>query len=254
MKHPLEGATVIGGARALDAGLDFQRARVVLRLSRGGGALFIVHRYPEPGIVEGESLDDEEWKELQMAEEAFVLDVPMRPTEGGVLWLLGRGFPRSYGADRELAAVGALLGKAEMSGTEIVLVNEVKANALRLRWGDASFESGWRSAERADWPNAVRSAERAFAIAGMSPERVALLCLAYERGDRKVRSEGYLEMARRSRDAAFYNQTREKLEEYRRACPTAIGLRRTRHDGEMETARKDALRKAERQMSCATAA
>jgi hypothetical protein len=85
------------------------------------------------------------------------------------------------------------------------------ANGLRDRWASEAFTTalGWAKSNR--WDRACVAATRAFvAERAMSPERIALLALTYERCGNPTRAEGYLLMAKRSRGADFAAQVSEK--------------------------------------------
>jgi tetratricopeptide (TPR) repeat protein len=219
MKWSLSGAEVVGGNRPLDAKVPFAHARVVLQkqiTEEGEGEEYLlVYRYPSPEEAEGDTMMRDEWEALIAAGEAHRLPTPLPAKRNGTLWILGAAFPKREQVVKELSDANALIESVEVTGDLLVCyVQEDSASIVRERQAKSATFHAWSATAKGKWDEAVSHAERALAIGGMSPERVAQLAFLYERQGRVSRSRGYLRMALDSRGQSFHEKTLEKFNSY----------------------------------------
>lgn len=219
---------MVGGTRPLDAKVPFARARVVLRRHQvGEGAndeYLLVYGYPSLTEAEGNTMTLIEWEALLSGGGAHQLKTPLPARYDGVLWLLGPGFSESdadRNSDREqvlkrLDNDKALKGwwKDPTSDVLVCYIEATSAREIRARLAENRSENAWLKALEDNWNASVPEAELAVAIGGMTPERVALLALLYDRQGRKSRSKGYLRMAQDSRSPEFYEETNKKFKKF----------------------------------------
>ena len=220
----LQGTCVVGGTRPLDASVPFARARVVLRRPEEGGdaseeEYLLVYDYPSIDEAEGNRMTLSEWEELLSGGGAHRLETPFLARYDGTLWLLGPRF--SENGEREQVAKRlredeALIDywKDPVSDILVCYVNANSARETRALLAENRSAKAWLSVLEQKWDAAVPQAELAVAIDGMTPERVALLALLYDRQGRESRSKGFLRMAQDSRGQKFYEQTTEKFEKF----------------------------------------
>ena len=218
----LDEAMVVGGTRPYEGRAPFARAAVVLSRTDAPERFLIVKKYHSATKqAEGTALTAEEWQALQDTGQALSLDEPISPARtGGVLWIMRENF----GAGREkmiqeLRRGGVLFGAPSTGpdNTVACYVDEPEATAYRVSWGKDAFDRAWRLIRDERLEPALERAELAFVLdSGMSAERVALLSCICDRLGRKTRSEGYIEMARRSRGDEFSRLVSDKMSQFLR--------------------------------------
>lgn len=213
MRWKLEGTKVVGGTCTLDGGIPFARARVVLRRQDSNDGVveqyLLVNRYPSPEHAEGNPMTADQWAALIASGEADKLSEPFDAAHKGTLWLLGRDFPKKPQVLDHLRMSGALIDDSTdaASGVVVCYVNADSAERIRQGLAEKAFLDAMLRGAARQWNEAVALAERGFAIGGMTPGRIALLAVLYERQGRTQRSEGYLQMALNSRGQQFYEET-----------------------------------------------
>lgn len=204
------------GALALPEGkAPFDRAPLILASEEEPGRLLQVTAYLEGGEPDGKAFALEDFQALLQSGQAIAFSKPFEASSGVALWVLRRNFAGREAALEELRASELMLRDylPLPDGSFGCLVRERPAALeLRDRWATQADAEARRHAAEGDWDTARAAASRAFALErAMSPERIAMLVLVYNRQGLAARAQGYLQMARRSRGEAFAAQTEEKL-------------------------------------------
>ncbi len=212
MKLEIQNLETIGGMRPLDGGSPFDSASIIVRDHRRPELLARITRYEGDDFAVGEALTLDEWRGLCAAGHAHELVAPVPLRGGARMWLLSRGFEDRSVALADLRSAGVLLHLHHdtRSDTDVALVHEASANALRDGWAKRAYDSAKKAARRGKWERALSLAEQAWVLGrGPVAEHWALLALCYQRVGRTKRAEGMLKVARRSHGEVLANDVEE---------------------------------------------
>jgi hypothetical protein len=212
MKWSLSECSVAGAMRSMEGASPYARAQPVIVGVDVSGTHLIVDRYPAPTEVEGEAVTAEDWHSLTSSDEALTLP-NWSAVHGCFVWLLRASYSDHTEALIQLKELGALRERTIIADTEVWLVDETRGRPARIRWATEAFDRSWVRAKLGQWREALIEAELAFSLEGSSPERLALLCVLYDRAGRKVRSEGILCSAMKS-DRALGHAVGENVRSY----------------------------------------
>lgn len=222
MRLEIEMFDCIGGMRPLDGGSPFDSASVVVRERQPPGHIVRITRYEDEGHAAGEVLTPEEWQGLCAAGHAHAFAGPVPLRAGARMWILSRSFEWRTAALTELRAAGVLLDLRHdaPSDTDVALVRENDANALRDGWATQAYEQAKELAHLGRWPRVLSLAEQAWVLGrGPVAKHWALLALCYDRVGRKKRADGMVKVARRSHGAEMAGD----VEEWRKALEAELG-------------------------------
>jgi hypothetical protein len=218
--------TIIGATVPPQGKAAFVRANVVLQRRSESEArpYLLAFAYVGAEEVDGQLLTAEEWQAFLDGDQAVRLD-GVRADSGIGCWVLRSNFQRREAAVQALRTSGALLRDFYplAPSSYAFLVRESAANSLRDEWAKEAAREALSWAKGNHWQRACDEAGQAFVLErSMTPERVAMLSLAYEKCENAVRASGYLEMARRSRGDQFGEQVVEKRKDLERELAARV--------------------------------
>jgi hypothetical protein len=194
---------------------EFSSGRAVYR-RRDDDTAFLIHRATtHEGILTGDLLNAEAWRDLLTAEEATQIQ-PVEVTHPVVGWIF-----RTARRDRwwtsfldSVAGTGAILHRIALSTPKpalVCLVRPLVAGTARELWAERYNREAWQQLLQRVRKDALRLAKRAWCIAPrMLPRDAAMLAFTYSQAGLKEDSEGTLAMVRRSKDPGFYAEVVER--------------------------------------------
>lgn len=214
----------IVGAITLPRGkAAFDRANVIL--STGKGYLEAT-TYLDGDEVTGKSFTHEEMLAIVGSGQAIRFPGFLPAVTGAVLWVLRSNFEGREAALEELRKSGCMLYEyiRMIDGSFACLVREQPAMLeLRDRWTAASDECARRLGRQGDWEAACKAAMQAVVLERtMSPERIAMISLAWLKLNDRLYADGYVSMARNSRGEDFARQVLARRAELELALTSVV--------------------------------
>jgi hypothetical protein len=208
---------MIGSVCGLRLSAPFSRRAVVLTNEDHPNAYMVLGRELPDGTVDGERMNDEDWRGLLECEEALAFAKPVAARPNAKCWLLREGYPeRDQAAGQLRAWAGAILHEEAREGALIFVVDESRAADVLELWSRDAFDQAWRLGQRGEWDRAVAYADLAWLTdRSLNLDRVALLALTIEQAQGASAAEDLIAFELNSRVGRPERELRKLMAGYR---------------------------------------